>query len=336
MSKAVLPPKTRNDFWRILPGILISLTALGLIFYFIDWQSFLEALKRANYSFFLIALPVYLVSFTFRALAWYTLLKEEVSFKKIFLTMNAGYLLNNVLPFRVGELGRAFLLGRTGLGFWRVFSTILIERAFDMILAAGLLLGTIPFVAEVPGDWQVGAVVGGLVGVGLVIFYLFASNREKILVWFDKLGKRWPRLTGTVRDRLQAFLAGLSALTDLYRFVRVLCWMAISWALALVYYFMLLLAFVPGAKFLWSSFGLATTALGVAVPSSPGYVGVYEAAWVGALALFGISFSAALAFALVSHFTQIVVTGIFGVYALAQEGETLGNLFKKIRERPSN
>ena len=151
MSKTVSLPKTRKDLWHILPGILISLIALALVFYFVDWHGFLDALKHANYSFYFLALLVYLISYFFRTWAWRSLLKEEVSFKKVFLTMNAGYLLNNILPFRLGELGRAFLLGHAGLGFWRVFSTILIERSFDMILAAGLLLGTLPFVVRLVG-----------------------------------------------------------------------------------------------------------------------------------------------------------------------------------------
>ncbi|MBU0510838.1 MAG: flippase-like domain-containing protein [Chloroflexi bacterium] len=323
----------RRDLRRILPGLVVSLIALTIVFYFVDWQDVVAAFKQADYRYLLLALPVYLVAYAARALAWRTLLKEEVSFQRTFLTMSAGYLLNNILPFRLGELGRAFLLGRHGLGFWRVFSTIVIERAFDMILAAGLLLGTLPFVWGAPQSRQVALIVGGGVLIGLAALHLLARYRDWAMAQFEKLGGRWQRVRKFGAERLPAFFDGLSVLVDFWRFLRVLGWMTFGWTLAVVYQYLLLLAFVPDAGLLWAAFGLAVSALGVAVPSSPSYIGVYEAAWIGALALFGVPFSTALAYALVGHVIQVIITGIFGVYALTREGDTLSQVYQGIRKR---
>ena len=109
--------------------------------------------------------------------------------------------------------------------------------------------------------------------------------------------------------------------------------MTISWGLSVVYQYILLLAFNQSAQFLWAAFGVATASLGVALPSSPSYIGVFEAAWVGALALFQVPMSNALAYALIIHVIHILISCVFGVYALAQEGETLHQLYAEIRNK---
>jgi len=328
--------RPRGDFWRILPGVLISLIVLAVLIFLIDWQIFFAALQKASYSFLLLALPVYVVSYLVRSRSWHILLMEEPPFKQVFLTEQAGYLMNNVLPFRLGELGRAAILGGHGLGFWRVFSTIIVERAFDMIIAAGLLLGTLPFVVEVPGAWQMGVMVGLIVLGGLFGLFFLARNQEKVLRWFERLEGRWPRLVEISRDKITSFLSGLAPLTDFSRFIRILFWMLSSWGLAIVAHYLILLAFVPQATLLWMAFSISIAMMGIALPSSPGYIGIYEAAYVGALAVFGVPQESALAFALVDHVLYVVLTGVFGVYALAQEGQSLVQLFQRVRTEHSN
>lgn len=325
--------KRGSDLLRILPGILVSLVALILILIIVDWGELLEALRQAEYQYLLLGVPVYLVAYGFRALGWKTLLKDEVPFKDVFLTMQAGYLLNNVLPLRLGELGRGFILGRKGLGFWRVFSTILVERALDMILAAGLLLGTLPFVFGASQSSRVAYIVAGIVLVGMLVMHLLARYQDWAIALYEKLSQKWSLLSRFGVERVQAFFAGLSALVDLRRFIRVLSFMVISWGLTVVYHYIVLLAFDPESEFLWAGFGLATAALGVAVPSSPSYVGVLEAVWIGSLSLFDVPFSTALAYALTVHLLHIIISCVFGITALAREGESLGEIYAEIRAR---
>src|SRR4030042_1001940 len=79
--------------------------------------------------------------------AWRRLLQDKVTRRQTFFTINEGYLLNNFLPLRLGEVGRAYLLGQnSGLGFWRVLSSILLERGLDVLLTVAMLLGALPFV----------------------------------------------------------------------------------------------------------------------------------------------------------------------------------------------
>jgi len=323
---------SRKNIWRILPGILVSLVALGVLFSLIDWQVFVVALTRANYRYLLLALPIYIVSYMVRSRGWYILLMEEAPYKLVYLTEQAGYLMNNVLPFRLGELGRAALLGRHGLGFWRVFSTIIVERAFDMIIAAGLLLGSLALVVDVPGAQQVGIIVGLIVLAGMYALYLLARYQERVLTWFERLGKRWPRLIELGRERLTSFLIGLTPLTDFRRFVRVLLWIGASWGMAILSHYLIMLAFISEATLLWMVFAISVAMIGVALPSSPGFIGVYEAAYVGALSVFGVSYESALAFALVDHVYYIGLTGIVGAYALFREGLSLSQVAQRVQQ----
>ncbi|RME06949.1 MAG: UPF0104 family protein [Anaerolineae bacterium] len=323
---------TRGRVWaRMLPGLLISGVVLAVLFRLFDWRDVVTALRQGDPRFLLAALPFYLLSYLMRALAWRTILREAVPLWDVFLTMHSGYLLNNVLPFRLGEVGRAYLLGRR-LGFWRVFPTILIERAFDMILAASLLLGTLPFVLVDSDAGGTAVVVGAVVLLGLLAFYLLARYREWALSTFERLGARWPVVLRVGRERLAAFITGLGALTSPTRFLCVLFWMLFSWMMAVMVQWMVLRAFYPAAVPLHAAFALAVSALGVAVPSSPGYIGVFEAAVVGALAAFDIPFATAFADAVMLHLFYVAVTGSFGLYGLARSGVRLGEIFERLQQ----
>ena len=103
-----------KDFRRMLPGLLISLALIAAILYFVDLKAMVEAVKAANYAILALVFVMGILWLMVRGLVWRTLLRERVSYRDTFLTLMEGYLLNNFLPFRLGEIGRAFLLSRLG------------------------------------------------------------------------------------------------------------------------------------------------------------------------------------------------------------------------------
>lgn len=316
----------------MLPGFIVSAIALAIVFYFADIQELLQALRLADYRLVAAGALVSLIWLLVRGLAWRTLLQGKATFRAVFYTLNEGYLLNNILPFRLGEVGRAFLLGRkTTMGFWQVLSSILIERSLDLALAAGLLLSTIPFV--VGADWAVpGALVSAsIVLLGLVFLYMVARNRSWAEARYRSLGSRWPVFQKIGGGRVPSFLEGLSVLTEGGYFLKAVALLILDWLIAVFQYYLVLRAFFPNAELLWAAFALGVGAVGIAAPSSPGAVGVLEAALVGALSLFGLDPSVALAFAITVHIIQIMLTGILGSYALSKDGETLAGLYRSAR-----
>lgn len=325
------------NFWksarRWLPGVIISLVAIAAILYFVDLQRFVQAIRSANYWLLLAAFAGSLIWLLVRGMVWLTLLRGKATYRDTFLTVCEGYLLNNFLPFRLGEIGRAFLLGRKSkLGFMEVLPSIIIERILDLAFAAAILLGAVPFVVGAAGAGRIAMIIGGVVGVGLVALYLLARNRDWALGIFQRLSARWPRLQNRGGDFLASLFSGLSILTDGWLFIRVLLWMTLNWIISIIQFYILLLAFFPQATPVWSLFGLGAMAFGNAIPSLPGAVGTFEAAFGGAVTLLSGDQSTALAAALVAHLSNYVFTGIIGLYALSNEGETLGGIYRQLQK----
>lgn len=321
----------------MLPGLTISIIALVAVLYLADIDRFLGALRQANYLLVAIGFGFSLVWLLVRAQAWRTLLRDQASFSQVFFTVNEGYLLNNLLPFRLGEIGRAFLLStKTNLGFWEVFSSILIERVVDLGFAAGVVLVTLTLV--VGANWAFEAAIGvaGLVLIGFVLLYVLAGNREWALKTYHTLSEKVPILSKFGETRVEAFFEGLAVLREGNRFALAILWMAIDWFIAIIQYYILLLAFIPEAEFLWATFTLGVAALGIAAPSSPGGIGVFELSVIGALAVFGVNASLALAFAITTHLIQFLMTGILGAIGFLRDGESLINTYRRSRHISEN
>ena len=240
-------------------------------------------------------------------------------------------MLNNLLPFRLGELGRAYLLGRkSGLSFWQVISTILVERALDLMMASGLFLSTLAFVVGASWARQAAMVTAIVVVTGLLALYLVARNQALVRRLLDRLSQR-SKIAQTLAGRqANAFLDGLTVLTDQRSFLTAVGLMIFDWAINIFQYYLMLLAFFPSTMPLWAFFALGSAALGIAAPSSPGSLGVFEAVLVGALSVFGVDPSAAAAFAIAMHFTMYASTSIFGVYALVVDGLSLTGLYREL------
>jgi uncharacterized protein (TIRG00374 family) len=315
-----------KDAKRWLPGALISITAIAAILYFVDLQRLWEAIQSANYGLLAISVAMGVVWLAMRAVVWRTILQEKASYRDSFLTICEGYFLNNIMPFRLGEIGRAFLLARKSeLNFMEVFPTIVIERALDLVFSAAILLSAIPFVVKTSGAETISVIIGVVVVLGLIVLYILARNSA----WTIHQVERFPALHKVAAP----FLAGLSSLTDGRRFLLILVLMAINWLWAIFQFFLTIKAFFPAAAFPWALFGIGAAAFGGAVPSAPGAVGTYEAALGGALTLVSSDEARSVAVAITAHLFNYLITGALGIYALSTEGETLSSIYRQLRRR---
>jgi len=297
----------------------------------IDLRKFGQALLQADLRFFLAGILSALLFLLVRGFVWRTLLRNKASYYDAFITINEGYLLNNILPFRLGEIGRAFLIGRKAhLDFWQAIPSILIERALDLAIAVGLFLSTLPFVIGVAWAKQAAITTGVVVLIGLGMIYLMAKNRQKVLGWVDRLGQRLPLVNKLAGQRAVAFFDGLGIITDGKLFLRALGWQALNWSVSILEYYLFLHAFFPHPNLLWAVFALGVGALGIAAPSSPGAIGVFEAVLVGALVAFGLDASPATALALSMHITNYLITGLIGGFGLYKDGESLSSLYNRL------
>lgn len=324
-------PRFMKDFRRMLPGLIVSVILVAVILHFVDLRATLAAFKSANYLILGTVICMGVLWLMVRAVVWRTLLRNRVSYRDVFLTLMEGYLLNNFLPFRLGEIGRAFLLSRKSeLKFGEVLPTIIIERVTDLAFTAAIFVAAVPFVVGAQGADRIGFIVGGLVVVGLVAMYFLARNRQWALDVFHRISGRWPTITHLGGNFLEAFFNGLEVLTDPGLFVRFFLLMTLNWGMAIVQYFMVARAFFPQATLVWGMFVLGAAAFGGAIPSLPGGVGTLEGAMAGAVTLLSGDQSTALAAALISRIVNYLYSGVFGLYGLSMEGQTVSGIYQQL------
>ncbi len=319
-----------NNLKKWLPGAFVSLALGWAILRAVDLPRTLAAFRAADARFLLAAFFLNVLWLLVRGIVWRTLLRERASYRETFITLGEGYLMNNFLPFRLGELGRAFFLSRKSpLPFAEVLSTIVVERVFDLVISAGIFVAVAPFIVETGNAARAGYLVGGGVFIALLALYLLAKNETRAMDAFRALRQRIPKL-GAVEDMTRAFLQGLSALADGALFFRFLGWMLFNWGIAIAQYFCIIAAFFPQATLKWGAFVLSAAAFGGAIPSLPGALGTLEAAIGGALQLLSGDFSTALAAALVIRFFNYLFSGAVGIYGFTREGKTLSGVYREL------
>jgi uncharacterized protein (TIRG00374 family) len=325
--------KSQGGNWRrLIPGLVVSVICLLVVFWNVNFQELIDVLHAANYLLVGIGISLTVVWLLVRSFAWRSLLLDQPTFSQTFFTLSEGYLLNNLLPFRLGEIARVFLMSeKADLPFWLVFSSIVIERMLDLTIAVSLLLISLLFVVRVPWAVEAATGVAFAVLIGFFVLYLLALNRSKFIDWIEKITRRWEIVYRFVSNPLRAFLDGLLIITQPWRFLRVIGWMLLNWLVGITQYYLFIRAFNVHADLLMATFTLGVTSLGIAAPSLPGALGILELAIRSSLSVFGIQQAVALAVAEGLRLSGYVVTGILGAVGLARDGETMTGLYNRAR-----
>lgn len=323
--------KSQNNLKQILPGALISVLLVAAILYFVDFKTMWESIQNADYRILAGSAVLSFVWLFLRAKVWQTLMRDKPKYTDVLFAAGEGYLLNAFLPFRLGEVGRVFLLSRkSGMAFSEILPTVVIERVMDLLYSAGMLLIGLTFVADAQRSAQIGYIIGGVMIAGLVMMYILARNRQWALDMFHKLGGRWTFFQRFGGSFLESFLTGLGVLTDGWLFLRFLFWMTLNWGVAMVAYHLITLSFFPQAQFHWMFFVLGAAAFGGAVPALPGGVGTFEGAVSAALFLFTGDQSTSLAVALTARLYNYLNSGVIGGIGLVREGQTLSGVYRQL------
>lgn len=317
---------------RWLPGVVISVVTLFLVFNLASWKDLQSAFSSIQPLNLAIAVVISGVSMLVRGVAWRSLLSNKPSIKTSFFTISEGYLLNNIFPLRAGEIGRAVFMGKAiKVSPFHILSSIIIERAFDLIVAASLLLSTLPLALGLDWARPVGLATLVLMFVLFATLYLMARYSDRVHAIAEKIGGRWGLFNRLVLPQIDSLLDGLSALTNLRQFLLSMFWLGFTWVFWLSVYYVMLLAIAPQAPLWWALFADSLLALGLAIPSAPAGLGVYEGTMVVALTILGIARPTALAYAIVVHFISFAVSGIFGLWGLLRERQSLSTLFSDIQ-----
>ena len=330
MTAAGAQPARRrfSEALGLAAGLAVSLLALVAVFAWSGWGRLGAALAAADYRWVVLGAILYLVSLVVRAACWRTLLSRSVPLGRVLATLTEGYLINNLLPWRLGEVGRALLLGRQpGMSPSRVLSSIVGERVLDVTMGLLLLAFLWPLLVGEVWAGRIAAVAGGALAVTLGIVVLTAARSD----WIERLIKLLPGGAARWGRVWEGWRSGIRALTEPRTALVAFAWMALGWAIAGAEFWAVLRAFQPTAPAPWALASLAIIAFGGALPSAPASVGVFEFAAAAALAPFGVEPGTAVAYALVVHAVNAGLSTALGALALSGEGETLIGILRAAR-----
>lgn len=324
----------RKQILRWLPGVIISIVAIVVILQFAEWSEIKDAFLHFRLWHILVSLFLLYLALLTRAQAWKIMLGDEAPYWTTFFTVCVGYLLNSLFPLRLGEASRVIMIRQsTRLGGLHVLSSIVIERAFDLAITALMLLVSLIFVIDAEWAQPIGISTLVLTIVGLFVLAGVVRYPEKVQAVVEKLGSRIKPVEKYLLPRLSSLITGLGALSSPGRFFASLFWMVITWALYLAVYFFLLRQIAPDATLWWAMFGQSVVALGAAIPSAPGGMGIFEAAVVGSLTILGVNASDAFAFGLVLHAIDYFVLVSAGMVGVGRLGHSLSSLLAEIRNQ---
>lgn len=241
----------------------------------------------------------------------------KVSWTRVYRYICIGFLANNILPFRMGELVRIGGIARSArLDFAKVTGGIAIERILDLGMAA--IVGIIAFqLAPVPRALQVTVLVTGVglaVGFAVLIFIARSGLEER-----DN-NSRGNSMLSLVRNLVARFASGLGSLRSMTSLAANIGFALGIWLTTIGVMLFRLAAFGLPPSLPIVIVLIAGITLGVALPSAPAFVGVYHAFVVGALVLFGVPDEVALGYAIFSHLTDIVPASLLGAAAMILEG----------------
>ncbi len=320
-------------------GIGVSAIALVVAFWGVRPERILEALSGAKYFYLIPAILVIFLGLVARARSWQILLGFRVPLRRVFYALNEGYLLNSVLPLRLGELGRAYLVSQDlQISAGHVLASVVVERIIDTLISFLGLMLALPFLISPSWTQSLVRVVGAILVLIALTLALLLTQRQRLI-------RLLSRLPGTgywgLDHAADEFIKGLELLLNTGRLLRATFWSLIAWGTAWLQIWLLLRMFGVSGSIVISLFVSGVIAFGAALPSSPGAVGVYELSAIAGLMVFNLPREIALSFAVVAHILQIALTGGLGAWALAREGQTLMGLaaktqtfIRKLQKRP--
>lgn len=339
-------PTDRSRIWPSLIGVAISVGLLAFILRRVDLAQVGRHLAQAHVWPLVLSVVLATLTFPIRAIRWRLLLRTvgdgPLPIGAAWHATAIGFMANNLLPFRAGELIRPFAITRlAGARFTSALSSIAVERIFDGLTVTALLTA-----ALASPDLERGTEVGG-VPVRHIALVAGAVSSAALIVAL--LVVAWPlaaeRVVRAIVPRhgladhivglIEGLRLGLAALNSPARVGGVIGWSLILWTVNAASFLVGFSAFDIPVGFMGALLLQGLVAFGVSVPSTPGYVGPFEAAIVAALALYAVPGDRSFSYAIGYHVTTFVPITLLGLWSLARSGVGLADLRRGAPPPPS-
>lgn len=325
------PESGARRWLQLLIGIAVSAV---LVYFAFRGQPFGEVwrhVQSVRLLPLLAAIVLATLSFPARVPRWRILLRHddgrEIRWSALWHPIAIGFACNNVLPLRLGEAVRVGAVARLApVSVASSLSSLAVERIVDGLTVVGLFLLAL-IAADLPPDVTVrgvavrdAAVRLGILGlIALAVGLVIATRRPLALGLAQRLTP-----AGPIREFVIAFAGrivdGLAALGDPRRALLVVTWSLVLWLINAVAFYIGFAAFGIEVPFVGALVLQGVLIFAIALPQAPGYVGGFELAIIGALALFGVDEQLALAYAVTYHVTTFVPITLLGAWSLIRTG----------------
>ncbi len=321
-------PARRTPVWQILVGVAISALLLYISLRGLHFAEVLAHVRTARLGPMLLAVVLATVPFAVRIFRWQILLKGDdgrrLQAGPLWHAIAMGFMANNVLPLRMGEVVRTFAASQlTGTRFTSVLASIAVERLFDALtvvtlLAIGLLTVSLP--ASAVAGFGIGRIVTvagiaavlGLVAGGLVVAFPVAA--EKVVRAVIPSAKLAEKIVGLI----EGIRHGLSVLSSPARIAGAAFWSLGVWGLSALSFYVMFAAFGIQVDFSGALLMQGLIMFGIALPSTPGYVGAFELPIIAVLSLYDVDKSLAAAYALTYHVATFLPITLLGAWSVAR------------------
>ena len=341
---------------QIAVGLFVGLGLFWLMFRHTDWARVYTDAKQASLGWLLVAVGLIFLSFLTRIQRWKYVVRTAgpVSFRHMFSATQIGFLVNFVLPGRIGEAVRAAALSRlAGIPFSKCLAMVALDRVNDLIGLVAVILFTafvyfpdqgvvlpastfgqeFSFSAQMIRNGEILMVAGLVVTIGLLVG-LYAKRELALKCSDSVLGLVSRKLAGHVHGFLDHFAQGLRVFRSARDLLLAVGWSLVTWTIFLFILAASLKAFHIQAPWYTVLVMQTLLAICISVPGAPGFVGQFHAPIVATLIMLspGIEDSKAKAFALVVHLLNLVTIAATGVACLVAEGVGLTELRQESKE----
>ena len=321
-------------------GWAISLMFLGWAFWSIDFSKVVESFRMINPVWLV---PAFILNFSIllvRTARWNVFVEavKPVRFISAFAALCIGFMANMLLPARIGEIVRALVLAESeDIPKGKAFGTVVVERAFDGLCV--VILAMLVFALITPTHVSAESMYGmklSAVFFSSVLILVFAATfmfhkRYRPVVWaIEVFTGLLPEKWGVkIRDFLESIRQGLHSIDHGHRILKIALWSIPVWGLAGPFNYCFIMAFGLDLPFSASFFVLISQVVGLLIPSAPGFIGVYHAATMGGLMLYGVDQDMALSVAVLMHLVVFIAQTAPGFFFMWKMSYSLSDIRKK-------
>jgi hypothetical protein len=325
--------------WKFWLGAAISAFFLYLALRGLDLSLVWQIIQTGNYWWILPGVAVYFVGVWARTWRWHYLLRpiKNIPLKQLWPVVVIGYMGNNIYPFRIGELLRAYVLKKQEeVSMSASIATILVERIFDGLVMLIFVFIGLPLVPGLP-DWlrQI-VILASFAFLGALIVFLVMAARpqttRKLYQWaFTHFLP--PKIQPTFIVLADRFMEGLSSLTRLRDILMIFFTSVVIWLLETVKYWFVMYAFNFTVSFFVLMLMNGVVNLATTLPSAPGYVGTFDTPGIEVLKVFGVDPATAAAYTLVLHAALWLPITLLGFYYMIRKGLSWSDMDKAAQAR---